>query len=141
MFTLEKRFTFEASHCLHHHDSKCNRLHGHSYALVVEVTAEQLVLDGPKRGMVMDFDDITTYVRPLLVDYLDHHHLNDTLGTDSPTAEFIAYWAYKCLQAHLPHLSAVTVEETPTTRATYRPRPGARVLSNEGEDGHAAARR
>lgn len=122
---LEKRFAFEASHRLHHHDSKCNRLHGHSYGLVIEVGADELVADGPKRGMVVDFDDIAAHVRPMIADHLDHHHLNDTLGTDSPTAEFIAVWCYKYLRPLLPLLTAVTVEETPSARVTYRPRQAA----------------
>jgi 6-pyruvoyltetrahydropterin/6-carboxytetrahydropterin synthase len=122
MFVLEKRFPFEASHCLQHHDSKCSRLHGHSYVLVVEVATEALVSVGPKKGMVMDFDEITSIVRPVVDKFLDHQHLNDTLSTDAPTAEYIAYWVYMQLKPHIPHLSAVTVEETATARATYRPK-------------------
>jgi len=123
MFILEKRFPFEASHCLQHHDSKCSRLHGHSYVLVVEVSTEALVTSGPKKGMVMDFDEIAAVVRPLVEKFLDHQHLNETLETDAPTAEYIAYWAYRKLKPSIPCLSAVTVEETATARAIYRPKP------------------
>ncbi|KAF6000881.1 hypothetical protein F1559_002022 [Cyanidiococcus yangmingshanensis] len=97
-------------------------MHGHSYVLVVEVATEALVSTGPKKGMVMDFEEITAIVRPVVDKFLDHRHLNETLDTDAPTAEYIAYWIYVQLKPHIPLLTAVTVEETATARATYRPK-------------------
>lgn len=37
----------------------------------------------------MDFGDISTHIKPLIETHLDHWHLNETLETDSPTAECI----------------------------------------------------
>ncbi len=119
MFKLEKSFRFEASHQLHHHDGKCKRLHGHSWNMSVEIQADSLQADGPQKNMVMDFYDISKAVKPLLENYLDHYHLNDTLKTDSPTTEFIARWVYDKLKPELPGIAAVTVHETCTSLCRY----------------------
>lgn len=118
LWTLRKEFRFEAAHKLAHHDGKCARLHGHSWKLVVEVAGAKLQADGPKRGMLMDFGDLKAAVAPLVEGYLDHHYLNETLGTDSPTSEYVAAWA----SAHLVDFAeangltlAVQVEETCTS--------------------------
>jgi 6-pyruvoyltetrahydropterin/6-carboxytetrahydropterin synthase len=119
-WTLCKRYTFEASHRLRHHDGQCQRLHGHSYVMDVELSGAGLVDTGPKQGMVMDFSDISAVVKPLVADSLDHHHLNDTLDTDSPTAEYIAKWVFDRLRVRFgPLLRAVIVYETDTSAARY----------------------
>lgn len=123
MFILTKSYTFEASHQLKYHDGKCANLHGHSYTLVVEICSEKLHESGPQTNMVMDFGVISKVVKRLVASHLDHHHLNDTLNTDSPTAEFIAQWTFNYLKPSLPALTAVTIKETATSSATYRPFP------------------
>ncbi len=85
----------------------------------MEVRSDRLHPDGPQKNMVLDFCRITALVRPLLESHLDHHHLNDTLKTDSPTSEFIARWVYDRLQPDLPELRAVTIHETCTCRCRY----------------------
>ena len=121
MFEIEKTFAFEAGHELVHHDGKCKRPHGHSYLLTVYVAARELQKSGPKKNMVVDFGDIAAVVEPMIEDYLDHHWINDTLGTDSSTAEFIAKWIYDHLKPRLPGLSAIAISETTTAKVTYRP--------------------
>lgn len=121
-FQLQKTFKFEASHQLVHHDGKCSRLHGHSFTLSVELSAEALQKGGPGSNMVCDFGTVSKIVKPLLESHLDHYHLNESLNTDSPTAEFIAKWVYERLEKDLPHLSAVLIKETTSSVAIYRPR-------------------
>mmetsp|Transcript_12202 Transcript_12202/g.32854 ORF Transcript_12202/g.32854 Transcript_12202/m.32854 type:complete len:162 (+) Transcript_12202:85-570(+) len=123
MYTLEKDFRFEAMHVLEHHDGKCARPHGHSYGCTVRLRARELQAAGPKINMLMDFSDVSAVVRSMIEKFLDHRNLNETLGTDSPTAEFIARWIFDYLKPHLPLLSDVTVSETTTSRATYQPEP------------------
>lgn len=122
MYMLEKSFTFEASHTLAHHDGKCAHLHGHSYSVSLELSGPSLQKRGPGTNMLCDFAHISAAVKPVLQKHLDHQHLNDSLDTDSPTAEFIARWLYERLCPKLPLLDAVTVKETATAAATYRPR-------------------
>lgn len=71
--------------------------------------------------MLCDFTHISAAFKPVLQKYLDHRHLNDSLDTDSPTAEFIARWIYERMLPTLPLLDAVTVKETATSIAMYRP--------------------
>lgn len=119
MWKLRKKFTFEASHRLPHHDGKCRRLHGHSWVGWVTVRAEELQRQGSKAGMVVDYGDIKAAVGPLVEDYLDHHHLNETLGLENPTSEEIARWVFDRLKPGLPGLATVVIEETCTSSCTY----------------------
>lgn len=132
MFELRKSFTFEAAHQLVHHDGKCANLHGHSYGLTVELRANSLHRTGPKRNMVTDFSDISRVVKKLIRSHLDHHHLNTTLGTDSPTAEYIAQWVYHRLKPDLPYLAAVQINETANSSVTYRPAPTRTAFASNG---------
>lgn len=119
MFELEKTFTFEAGHQLVHHDGKCRHRHGHSYILRVVLKSDELVATGPKTNMVIDFVDIKAAVKPMITKYLDHRWLNDTLGTESPTSEYIAQWIYRHLKPNLPLLHSITLHETASSRVTY----------------------
>ena len=120
MFELEKTFHFEAGHVLVHHKGKCSMPHGHSYILTIQVRSNSLEKSGPKTNMVMDFDDISSQVKPMIFEYLDHKWLNDSLQSDSPTAEFIAKWIYDHLEAKIPGLYAVSLNETASSKVVYK---------------------
>jgi 6-pyruvoyltetrahydropterin/6-carboxytetrahydropterin synthase len=120
-WVLSKKFTFEASHQLSDHDGKCQRLHGHSWVGFVFVQGNQLFEDGPKRGMVVDYADIKAAIAPLVRDYLDHWHLNETLKIECPTSELVAKWIYDQLIPVLPGLIAVRIDETCTSSCFYSP--------------------
>ena len=68
----------------------------------------------------MDFGDIGVAFEPLREE-LDHRILNEVPGLENPTAELMARWIFDRLRPALPALAEVTVHETPTTAATYRP--------------------
>ena len=119
MFEIEKIFRFEAGHCLHHHDGQCSQPHGHSYVLSVIIRAKDLVASGPKKNMVVDFGDLSESVKPMIDNYFEHKWLNDTLETDSPTAEYIAKWIYNHLKPGIPNLYSISLYETASSRATY----------------------
>jgi 6-pyruvoyltetrahydropterin/6-carboxytetrahydropterin synthase len=121
-FELRKSFAFEASHVLTGHDGKCARLHGHSYVLTLVLRGPRLHPAGARRNMLADFCDISAAAKGVVASHLDHHHLNDTLKTDSPTAEFIARWVYRALAPALgPRLAEVELRETATAAVVYRP--------------------
>lgn len=120
MYEVTKKFTFEAGHQLIHHDGKCRHPHGHSYNLEVTLRSSTLVSEGPKTNMVIDFSDISSTVKKMIRDYLDHHWVNDTLKTDSPTAEFMAKWIFHHLKPQLPGLWQITLYETATSKVCYR---------------------
>lgn len=121
MFIVEKSFSFEAGHVLEHHDGQCSDPHGHSYVVSIQLKVEILEKDGPKKNMAIDFLDISKIVRPMIDEYFEHKWLNDTLETDSPTAEFIASWIYQYLVKKLPYLTSVMVQETATSKVIYIP--------------------
>lgn len=93
----------------------CSRLHGHSFQVEVELEGE---ID-PALGWLVDYDVIAAAWAPIAAG-LDHRLLNDVEGLDNPTSEHLARWLFDRLAPLLPLLSAVTVRETPETRATYR---------------------
>lgn len=119
MWTLAKEFKFEASHQLPHHDGKCARLHGHSWKGVVYVKSDILQTKGSKAGMVIDYADITKAIKPLVENYLDHWHLNDTLGIENPTSEKVAQWIFRQLKSTGFPVSAVSISETCTSECVY----------------------
>ena len=121
MFEVEKSFSFEAGHVLDHHDGHCSNPHGHSYVISVILRVQDTIKEGPKKNMVFDFLDVNAIVKPMIDQYFEHKWLNDTLETDSPTAEYIACWIYNFLFKKLPCLYAVTVKETASSKVTYIP--------------------
>ncbi len=115
---ITKSFRFDAAHHLPEvaPGHKCGRLHGHTYVV-------KLGLEGKlhsRMGWVQDYGDVSAAFAPLL-DKFDHHNLNEIDGLQNSTAEIMAVWIYEQLKPTLPLLTDVTVCETPTTEATYRP--------------------
>jgi 6-pyruvoyltetrahydropterin/6-carboxytetrahydropterin synthase len=119
MFEVEKTFSFEAGHVLENHDAECASPHGHSYVMKIVIRRENLVKEGPKKGMVVDFKDIGATVKPMIDKYFDHRWLNDTLQVSNPTAEFIAKWVFEHLEKKIEGLYSISIYETPRSRATY----------------------
>lgn len=123
-WTIGKEFRFEASHQLPNHDGKCARLHGHSWRGVIYVSGNKLINSGAKQDMIMDYEDIKKYLKPLLDRYLDHYHLNETTGLANPTSEAIAKWIYEQLEDKIPGLVAVRIDETCTSQCVYSKEKG-----------------
>ena len=70
--------------------------------------------------MVMDYARIKEVVQPLVDQYLDHWHLNDSLGMENPTSENVAKWVYEQVKPKLASLDSVIIQETCTSKCTYR---------------------
>lgn len=121
MFELTKEFRFEAAHRLPKHDGKCQRLHGHSWKMRVIVRGYSLHQEGPTSGMLQDFGDISSVVKPLVDAFLDHHYLNDSTQLENPTSEELAQWIYRRLdrEGKLPGLVAVEIDETCTSSCRF----------------------
>lgn len=82
MYTVRKRFTFEAAHRLESsYTEECQLLHGHSYIVEVFVSAPVLNDD----GMVIDFKKLGEVVNPLLAKW-DHRVLVQNGTPFPPTA-------------------------------------------------------
>lgn len=84
---ITKEFRFEGAHALTGYDGKCKHIHGHSYKLLVTIAGEPSVVPGhPKEGMIMDFNDLETFVRQHVIDVLDHTLM---LHKDAPLQEVL----------------------------------------------------
>lgn len=109
---VTKRFTFESHHKLPWHTGKCARDHGHSYVLEVSVRGIVKPDNGaPDSGMVLDFGEISSKVKPLVAD-MDHRSLNDLV--QNPTAERMVEYIVSLLRVELPGLEMVRLYETST---------------------------
>jgi 6-pyruvoyltetrahydropterin/6-carboxytetrahydropterin synthase len=117
-YRITKNFVFDAAHWLPHvpEGHKCGRMHGHTYRVTLSLEGE---LD-PQLGWVEDFGELKAAFAPLLA-RLDHRCLNEIEGLDNPTAEVLAAWLFERLRPDLPQLAEVTVEETPSSTASFRP--------------------
>lgn len=112
---VSREFTFDAAHNLPRYNGKCERLHGHTFRLLV-------TLDAPLdtwSGMAFDFSDLKRAVQERVLRVLDHSYLNEIVA--NPSAEFLAVWIWREL-ADLP-LHEVKVWETPKCSVTYHGPP------------------
>jgi 6-pyruvoyltetrahydropterin/6-carboxytetrahydropterin synthase len=115
MYTITKRFTFAAAHMLHGlpPGHQCSRLHGHNYAVIVELQAQDL----NEVGFVVDYGDLKP-LKEYIDSNLDHRYLNDVLPFQT-SAENIAKHLFDLARRYWPQTVSVTVCETENTTAKY----------------------
>jgi len=122
MFEISVDYTFAAGHALRNYKGKCENVHGHNYKVRVTLAGEQLNAS----GLLMDFVELRTELRRL-GEELDHHFLNDIPPFDqlNPSAENLAKYFCDEITPQVTNqglrVEGVTVWETDTTSATYRP--------------------
>ena len=129
---LTEQFEFSAAHRLHCNDlsdeenrevfGKCNNPAGHGHNYVIEVTVSKAV--DSDRGQVIAISEFEAIVKRLVVDRLDHKHLNldeDYFKDVNPSVENIAIAIYGWLDGQFgsAKLENVKVFETPKTWAQY----------------------
>jgi 6-pyruvoyltetrahydropterin/6-carboxytetrahydropterin synthase len=114
---LVKTFMFDAAHRLARapHGHKCRNLHGHSYRVDVHVRGEV----DPNHGWLMDFGELKAVVEPLIA-ALDHTNLDESTDLPCTTSELLAKYLWDRIAPRIPHLSAVTVWESDSSRCIYR---------------------
>jgi 6-pyruvoyltetrahydropterin/6-carboxytetrahydropterin synthase len=116
--------TFAAAHNLRNYKGKCENLHGHNYR--VRVTLSGAELDAT--GLLYDFVHLKQVIHTV-IHSLDHKYLNEVPPFDvlNPSAENIARHIYDeaVKQMHQApsgaSIAGITVWETETSAATYRP--------------------
>ena len=95
---LSTEFTFDSAHTIEGYDGPCGRLHGHTYRVRLELTAERLRPSAHIRRsiMVADFRSLKWAKKDVSEGGLDHMYLNDhpELGQDT-TAEVIAAYIWR----------------------------------------------
>ena len=107
MYYIQKKIEISACHRLDlDYESKCTRVHGHNWIIVVYCRSREL----DRNGMVIDFSEIKRLVKKPL----DHQVLNDVLPFN-PTAENLARW---CCE-RVPFCYRVDVQESTGNLAIY----------------------
>ncbi len=111
---VEKHFA--SAHHLLNYKGKCERPHGHNY--VIQIFAETETLD--KANVSFDFSLLKKKLNKVVND-LDHRDLNlfEDFNGESPSAEYIARYAYQQIKPEISALTKVRVYETPTQCITY----------------------
>src|SRR5262249_35755277 len=114
-------------HSLRNYHGKCENVHGHNYRVQVTLTGETL----DETGLLVDFAAMKRVLRAAIA-YLDHQFMNDLKPFDeiNPSAENIAKYFCEQMQLGLEkgmgkvpvRIQAVSVWETDTSIATYRPK-------------------
>jgi len=123
--TVTRIIKFCYGHYLPNYNGLCLNQHGHNST--VEIECAGTMGSSPYPGMVIDFKDIKTAMRPI-IEKLDHHNLNDVLPQEflPPTAENISrYIFWKARNSGL-YVIRVRVSETDNsfaeTKYEYTPK-------------------
>ncbi len=137
---LTKEFNFEMAHALFGYDGACKNIHGHSYKLSVTIKGQPIVdSKNPKMGMVMDFTELKSIVKPI-IEELDHATMINAntphkklveknmlfeklvLVNYQPTCENILIDMAEYIQLRLPEniqLHHLKLQETPSSFAEW----------------------
>ena len=124
MYEISVEHTFASGHALRGYRGKCEHVHGHNYKVQVTVAGEQL----NSAGLLIDFVELRSALQAVTEPF-DHRMLNDLPPFDqmNPSAENMAKYFCEALESQVrakgAHVQAVTVWETETSSATYRPAP------------------
>jgi 6-pyruvoyltetrahydropterin/6-carboxytetrahydropterin synthase len=137
MYRLKTSAEFDSAHFLAGYNGKCANIHGHRWKIEVVAESDELISDGEKRGMVIDFGDFKREVRAL-AERFDHSLIyeigslreitRNALREENfrlievdfrPTAENFARHFYGLLSASRIPVKSVTVYETPENCAVY----------------------
>lgn len=114
---LIREFKFDAAHNLIEYHGKCERLHGHTYKLVVKLEGKP-----GKEDMIMDFSELKSIVQAKVLQQLDHSYINNFIK--QPSAENIAQWVWDRLNDELCRencrLYEVEIWETENCGVSYR---------------------
>jgi|SRR5579863_1241323 len=123
MYEVSVDESFAAAHNLRNYHGKCEDLHGHNYKVRVVLAGEKL----DATGLLYDFVHLKQVIRSV-IGSLDHKYLNELppFDTINPSAENIARHIHdeaskQLLKTNGVGIARITVWETDTSAATYRP--------------------
>lgn len=137
MYTLKTNADFDSAHFLSGYEGKCSNIHGHRWAVEIEVGSDKLNQDGQTRGMIVDFSELK-HALGSIVEELDHSFIiergslrektYEALKEDGfriieldmrPTAENLARYMYDRMSEQGYMVVKATVYETPNNCASY----------------------
>jgi 6-pyruvoyltetrahydropterin/6-carboxytetrahydropterin synthase len=109
---LKVRDDFSAAHFLREYQGRCERVHGHTFRVEVEIEVREL----DRTGLGIDF----IVIKKRLAEILPDHKLLNEVYDFNPSAENLARRFFEDLAPDFP-LKAVTVWESEDASATYAP--------------------
>jgi 6-pyruvoyltetrahydropterin/6-carboxytetrahydropterin synthase len=101
---------FQAAHYLKGYKGKCEKMHGHTFQVEIQIEVDRL----DKTGIGIDFNVIKEKLNAVLP---DHTLLNDVFDFN-PSAENLSRHFFQELKMHFP-VKSVTVWESTDASATY----------------------
>ncbi len=107
---LRVKDRFQAAHFLKDYKGKCEKVHGHTFHVEVQVEVRKL----KKTGISIDFEEIKKKLSEILP---DHTFLNETYDFN-PSAENLSRHFFFELKKCFP-VKGVTVWESEDASATY----------------------
>jgi 6-pyruvoyltetrahydropterin/6-carboxytetrahydropterin synthase len=107
---LRVRDRFQAAHYLKEYKGKCEKMHGHTFHVEVEVEVHTL----DETGIGIDF----SVIKAKLNDVLPDHTLLNEVFDFNPSAENLSRHFFIELKKHFP-VKCVTVWESTDASATY----------------------
>ena len=129
---LTRRETFSAAHRLWSNDltpaenealfGPCARPHGHGHNYILEVTLRGSI--DPNTGIIINLTEIRDAMRTLIIDEVDHRHLNcdaSICAGVNPTTENLATLFWELLEQRFGNLlHEVKLFETEKNWVSYR---------------------
>jgi 6-pyruvoyltetrahydropterin/6-carboxytetrahydropterin synthase len=109
-WTLKVRDKFQAAHFLKEYRGKCEKLHGHTFQVEVQIEVRKL----DHTGLGIDF----TVIKQKLAEVLPDHTLLNDIYDFNPSAENLARKFFEELKKFFP-VKEVTVWESEDASATY----------------------
>jgi len=107
---LRVKDKFQAAHFLKEYRGKCEKMHGHTFIIEVQIKTKEL----NKTGISIDFKEIKKKLSEILP---DHTLLNDVYDFN-PSAENLARYFYHELKKCF-NVTKVTIWESDDTAASY----------------------
>jgi 6-pyruvoyltetrahydropterin/6-carboxytetrahydropterin synthase len=116
MFEIRVKTDFSAAHNLRNYHGKCERLHGHNWALEAVFGYRSLAKD----GMAVDFKIARAVLKEAVCD-LDHAYLNElkALKGMNPTSENIAKFIFDRVSKKNKNIKSIAVWENKDSCAVY----------------------
>lgn len=73
---ITRKLEFDAGHRISTHNSQCRHLHGHRYCIEITLSGDIIADErNALQGMVMDFSEVKSIAKSVLVDRWDHAFL------------------------------------------------------------------
>jgi 6-pyruvoyltetrahydropterin/6-carboxytetrahydropterin synthase len=109
-WTLKVRDRFSAAHFLREYKGKCEKVHGHTFQVEIEIAIKEL----DAAGLGIDFAEIKKRLATILPD----HTLLNEVFLFNPSAENLSRHLFQEMKKFYP-VKAVTVWESEDASATY----------------------